>query len=58
MSNWSEILDELLALDEGMTPWEVDFIDRVEKLRDADPEWHPTSTMCDKLLQIYEERTK
>ncbi len=51
MENYRDILDELLGLEEGLTSWEVDFI---EKLDNWDGSF--TNKQADTLEKIYDRR--
>ena len=41
MADWRDELDDLLALESGLTDWEVGFIDSIDLRRDLD---RPMST--------------
>jgi hypothetical protein len=64
-------LDDLLALEDGLTPWEVEFVERLANERKAlraddaglgqdaaDEAWYEqlTRSVVDKLQEVYDER--
>ena len=56
MIQWTKLLDELLDVEAGLTDWEVQFVEDMDKKRRNDPLWRPTDTEMDKIVEIYEER--
>lgn len=51
-----DMLDELLALESGLTDWEVDFIESVNRQRDGRLLWSPTAQQAAKVVAIWDER--
>ena len=55
MVDWKAMLDEILEVDEGLTDWELKFVDDMDKKR-LDDEWSPSPGQLGKLEQIHRER--
>lgn len=53
---WSGELDDLLALDEGLSDWEVSFIDSVNDMRREHGSVTPKQVL--KIRQIWDEKVK
>lgn len=51
---WRSRLNDLTDLDEGMTSWECDFINDLDKLA-SDAEWSPTEKQEDCINRIWRQ---
>lgn len=51
-----DMLDELLARRDGLTDWEVDFIESVDRQRSASLLWSPTVQQAAKVEGIWDDR--
>lgn len=60
LSEVSRTLDELLDLEEGLSPWEVEFVEDVNRGRrecqEEEVRWMPTIAQRDKIMQIGDNR--
>lgn len=52
--NWQDLLDDLLELDEGLSDWEVQFIEDLNRRRNAG--YSLTAGQKKKLAEIWEAR--
>jgi hypothetical protein len=50
MQDWESMLDELLELEQGLTGWEIDFLESLDKLRGREL----SEKQLEKLTQIHE----
>ena len=53
--NWSEILDEVLEMDDGLSEWELEFAESLDEQRSAFhcETFEPTDSQYDKLEEIW-----
>ena len=56
MISCDAMLDDLIDVEDGLSAWEVEFVDDLDKRRTADPEWEPSEGQSDKLTEIWEAR--
>lgn len=54
----NEMIDALLDLDSGLTPWEVEFVESLDQQREDREDWYPSDRQMEKLEQVYAKRVK
>ena len=52
----NEMIDALLDLDSGLTPWEVEFVESLDAQREHREDWFPSDRQMEKLEQVYAKR--
>ncbi len=56
MDNWRKMLKECLKIEDGLSDWEVEFLESLGR-QEENPHWFPTLRQTEILKRIWEEKT-
>ena len=57
MNDWRKMLKDCLKIEDGLTDWEVEFLESLWDRQERDPEWEPSDKQADILKRLWEEKT-